>query len=433
VQVAALEPGPEAIALLAGLAGRVMSEAQALQVVALWQPQLAWVAGAEQAALLRAAGPTPDPGDRKAVLEDEFTATGVAPVLNASIPHAQQRVDQARALSERFVDLGEALRSGGLDGYRVRVITEVLVTLRPAHAARVEQDIVPVAATLSPARLRRRLHALARAVDPDWNTAMFTRARKGRRVTVTAEGQDGLVGLHAYLPPVEAIAVHQHLQHAAQTGPVGEGDRRDHDERMADAFTAAVLGSTPGDPTSPLTPNVTVNVFVPLPLLLGLRTALDTDPGSGSEGVAELDGYGALPVGLVRALAGDASWRRWVLEEVTGHLLDLGKHRYTPNRELDEYTRARDRYCRYPGCDQPATNGDLDHLEPFTHDRPPDDDDAPGGATSAANLAGQCRRHHRGKTFGYLTVTGEANGTLTWTDPNGHTNTTEPHNYNQGL
>ena len=144
-------------------------------------------------------------------------------------------------------------------------------------------------------------------------------------------------------------------------------------------------------------------------------------------------GYGALPVELVRALAGDASWRRWVLEPVTGHLLDLGKHRYRPNPELDEYVRARDRYCRYPGCNRLAANGDLDHVHAFNQQRAPDDDDAPGGCTCAANLAGQCRHHHRGKTFGVLRVTGDPNGTLTWTDKHGPVGETRPHNYNDGL
>jgi hypothetical protein len=179
-------------------------------------------------------------------------------------------------------------------------------------------------------------------------------------------------------------------------------------------------------------------VFTPLPLLLGLTEHLDVtgQPQAagrgGSEPVGELEGYGALPAGLIRQLAGDASWRRWVLEPVTGHLLDLGKHRYTPSPELAEYVRARDRYCRYPGCHRTARRGDLDHLDPYHQDRPPDDEDTPGGSTSATNLAAQCRHHHRGKTLGTFTVTGDPNDTLTWTDQHGQTGQTEPHDYNDG-
>jgi hypothetical protein len=142
----------------------------------------------------------------------------------------------------------------------------------------------------------------------------------------------------------------------------------------------------------------------------------------------EIEGLGELPAGLLRHLGNDVSWRRWVLEPVTGHLKDLGHQRYRPDPELDEYTRARDRYCRYPDCNRRAVNCDLDHLCPWCQAHPDQ-----GGSTSAANLAAECRRHHRGKTLRILTVTGDANSTLTWTDQHGHTDTTEPHNYLEGL
>jgi hypothetical protein len=441
LQVSALEPGPEAIALLHGLAGRRMTSQQSLRVAGLWQPQLAWVTGAEQAAVLRFAGPTPDPTDKKAVLDDGFVPNLLAPVLASTRDHAADRVVTARQLCEQFFDLGELLRCGELDAYRVRVISEVLNTLVTVEQVeRVQAQILPVAAGLSVRQLRRRLRKLAREVDPDWNTAMFAKARQGRRVTFSPEGQDGLVGMHAFLPPVEAIAVQHHLEKAAQTGPVTPEDERDHDERMCDALIGAVLGSTPGDPTTPMSPDVTVNVFIPAPLLLGLTRELEetgqgdaTGQAGDAEPAGELAGYGALPVGVIRSLAGDASWRRWVLEPVTGHLLDLGKHRYTPSPELAEYVRARDRYCRYPGCNRTAARGDLDHLDPYNHQRPPDDEQAPGGPTSASNLAAECRRHHRGKTLGRFQVTGDPNGTLTWTDQHGNTGQTRPHDYNEGL
>src|SRR5947199_1725678 len=59
-QVAALEPGPEAIALLHGLVGRAMDHGEQLRVIELWQPQKAWFEGVEQDAVLAYAGPIPD-------------------------------------------------------------------------------------------------------------------------------------------------------------------------------------------------------------------------------------------------------------------------------------------------------------------------------------------------------------------------------------
>ena len=403
------------------------------------------------------------------MLADEFNPGPLARVLGSTANHAFDRVFTARKLAAEFRDLGDLLRAGQLDPYRVHIILETLLTFPTLdHALAVQEQILPDAAGLSPTKLRKTLRRLAREVDPDWNTQMFTQARKARRIVFDDTAHDGLVGMHAYLPPVEALAMEQHLNKAAKTGPLDESDRRGHDERMTDALVGAVLGTTPGDPSTPMSPQVLVNVFVPLPTLLALRAALPTDTDTDAddrpdgeatvdteadtdthgeaivdtdtharhrhrneavaERMIEIEGLGPVPAGLLRQLGQDVSWRRWVLEPVTGHLQDLGHRRYRPDAALDEYARARDRYCRYPNCHRRAIRCDLDHLCAWCKAHPDQ-----GGRTSAANLATECRRHHRGKTLGILTVTGDANNTLTWTDQHGHTDTTQPHNYNNGL
>jgi long-chain acyl-CoA synthetase len=161
---------------------------------------------------------------------------------------------------------------------------------------------------------------------------MFAKARKTRRVGFDFRAQDGLVGFYAALPPVEALAMKDRLQQLAAVPaprparPAGDndhngdaGDGRCHDERMADALIASVLGAQPEDPTRPVTPQIQLQVLVPLATLLGLR-----------EDTAELVGYGDIPASMAREMAGDAAWQRWVHDDVTGHLLDQGKHTYPP-------------------------------------------------------------------------------------------------------
>jgi hypothetical protein len=93
--------------------------------------------------------------------------------------------------------------------------------------------------------------------------------------------------------------------------------------------------------------------------------------------------------------------------------------RYVPSRRLADFVRCRDLTCRFPGCDEPATNCDVDHTIPY-----------PAGPTCASNLKCLCRRHHLLKTFwggprGWRDRQSPA-GTVVWTAPSGQTYTTQP-------
>lgn len=88
---------------------------------------------------------------------------------------------------------------------------------------------------------------------------------------------------------------------------------------------------------------------------------------------------------------------------------------YRPPPTLDATIRARDLTCRFPGCRTKARYCDIDHGIPY-----------PAGATTAANLACLCRRHHRLKTHTRWRVTHRAGAVLEWTAPTGHTYLTYP-------
>ncbi len=217
----------------------------------------------------------------------------------------------------------------------------------------------------------------------------------------------------AFLPPVEGLAVKQHLDAAAKVTRADPEDRRCADERTADALIAAVLGSTLGDPTVPLTPKVRLNVLVPLPTLLGLR-----------EDTGELLGYGDLPAGVARELAADADWQRWVHDPVSGHLLDQGGYDYRVKAVLERFLVGRDRYCRFPGSARTAESSDLEHNEAFDLTG-----NGAGGSTSAANMCCVSRTPHRAKTHGDFKLRHHPDGTITWTTPLGRTYTTHPWDY----
>ena len=92
---------------------------------------------------------------------------------------------------------------------------------------------------------------------------------------------------------------------------------------------------------------------------------------------------------------------------------------YRPSKKLDEFVRARDLTCRFPGCNAPAEYCDVDHT--VAH---------PDGSTHPSNLKCLCRKHHLLKTFwtgpdGW-TDQQHPDGTITWTSPSGRTYTTYP-------
>ena len=93
--------------------------------------------------------------------------------------------------------------------------------------------------------------------------------------------------------------------------------------------------------------------------------------------------------------------------------------RYRPSKKLADFVRCRDMTCRFPGCQVPATNCDVDHTIPW-----------PCGPTAASNLKCLCRRHHLLKTFwggqsGWRDQQLD-DGTIIWTAPDGRTYITTP-------
>lgn len=99
---------------------------------------------------------------------------------------------------------------------------------------------------------------------------------------------------------------------------------------------------------------------------------------------AELDHVGPVQPEMAKRLACDASILRIVMAGPS-EPLDVGRRTPVVSPALRRAVIARDRCCRFPGCDRPATWCDAHHVVHW----------ADGGATSLGNLVLLCRRHHR--------------------------------------
>jgi hypothetical protein len=87
---------------------------------------------------------------------------------------------------------------------------------------------------------------------------------------------------------------------------------------------------------------------------------------------------------LARRLACDGAIWRLVLDPRTGLPLDVGRKMRIVPWWMRKAIRARDRTCRWPGCDVPSEWTDAHHLIPWWR----------GGLTTAEQIVSLCRYHH---------------------------------------
>lgn len=130
---------------------------------------------------------------------------------------------------------------------------------------------------------------------------------------------------------------------------------------------------------------------------------LDDLPGA-------LAGYGPIPAGLAREIAGDAVWRRVLTDPRSGALTDYGDTVYRPPQALADKVIAKHQRCRGPGCRLPAARCHLDHVIEF-----------PAGPTAEGNLGPLCAHSHLLKHETDWSCRQEPGGAYIWTSPTGRT------------
>ncbi|RKS80722.1 uncharacterized protein DUF222 [Motilibacter peucedani] len=410
-----------------------------------WDRALAWVTARREAALARAAVAveTMLPPALAARWQGEGAAAAeLAAALRISPRSIAGEVNRAERLLEAHPGTAWLLREGLVSPGHARAVREECAVLTdPALVAAVESTVLRKAPEQTAPELRRATRRAVARLDPDGEAERHELAVSESVGVSLVRLPDALVQITAVLPAPAGQAVMAGLDRLVDgllaeqlTGGARPGDtsepgsadglhpllagpgehtsglprRRLRADALALLMTAlddpdvlpSLVRSTPAQPA--------VHVTVSLETLLGLSDA----PG-------ELAGYGPVPAPMARALAADGAWRRLVTDPLTGTLVDLSPHTYRPGARLRAYVVAADQHCSHPGCSRPATDCDLDHIQPFDHDRP-----ERGGATTAVNLAPRCRRDHNVKTWFAWTVTRAPDGTLVHRTPLGRAYTT---------
>ena len=173
------------------------------------------------------------------------------------------------------------------------------------------------------------------------------------------------------------------------------------DQRLCDGFLEMMRSArSGGGGSSPFF----VVAHVPLAALL------DEDPTLSGE----LEDAGLVSIETLRRIACDATVTIAVDDDV-GHTMYEGRARRLPSDAQRREVKRRDRHCRFPGCTN-VTFTNAHHIRPWK----------PDGRTDIDNLALLCEYHHRRVHSREWTLSGDANGELTFVGPTGRAMTSRP-------
>ncbi|WP_406816089.1 HNH endonuclease signature motif containing protein [Mycobacterium sp. M23085] len=380
-----------------GVAARAENRAAAAQLVAigeLFSYRLSRCSETEQWAV-----------DTEAAVSAE-----VAAELRIGQGLAASRVRYARAMRERLPQVGAVFAAGDIDYrmfqtmvFRTDLITdpEVLGAVDGVLAAHVTRW-----PSLSQGRLAAQVDKVVARADAD-----AVRRRKQRvadREIWMADAGDGLWHLEGSLLSPDAHALDQRLNALAAT--VCEHDPRSREQRRADALGALAAGADRLGCRCGRSDCAAGKRRAAGPVVVHVIAEQSTLGGGQAPGV-EMGAGGLIPPELLAEVAASAKLVPLV------HPGDAPPEPgYLPSKALADFVRCRDLTCRWPGCDRPATDCDLDHTIPY----------ADGGPTHASNLKCLCRTHHLVKTFWGWRDTQLRDGTLILTSPTGQIYVTIP-------
>ena len=370
-------------------------------------------------------------------------AAQLACALNLGHGRAIEQIELAVGVHDRFPKLGARFLAGDIPAWTVTVILErtELVT-DPTALAELDTALAERAAKwgpLSKYKLKQAVDTWVDRYDPD-AVKRTQHSSRGRYFTVGSHTDAaGTTSVHGRMSVSDAAL----LEHRVATFARGvcPDDPRTLDQRRSDAAGAISAGATflacrcdnpecaakgdDGRASSFVIHVVADRESIDAdqdPLLHGAEPREDAAtpgpetpetprPAPRPKPALIYTARGAmLPAPMLAELIAHGAAVRFV-GDPTGT-----EDHYRPSAKLQEFIRARDLTCRFPGCDRPADTADIDHTVPW-----------PTGVTHPANTKCYCRLHHLLKTFwtGW-SDTQYPDGRVTITTPTGHTYTTHP-------
>ncbi|KRF08439.1 hypothetical protein ASH00_01560 [Arthrobacter sp. Soil782] len=371
---------------------------------------------------------------------ESLAAAEIGPVLRIPDASAGKLIEQSKLLVNFFPATVEALQLGKISRRHALTVAQESCGVPEQEIPDFEEQLLEIARGTTVAKLTNRARRLRERMHPEALTVRREKKVRERSVAVDPAG-DGMAWLSAYLPAEQAYGIMHRIDVTARTLN-GPDEPRTLGQLRADVFSDLLTHTCASDPTT-TTANrqpalgsgassgascapspgssggssagsfsdgyrgVAARVFVTVPVMTLL----------GGDEPAELDGYGPIDQDTARKLAGHApSFTRLLTHPESGAVLSVGRTRYKPPKDLQDWVRVRDKTCRHPGCNRTAVRCEIDHTTPWSQ----------GGETCADNLGAFCKRHHLFKTMGFWKHQQPVEGTIVSTSLTGRTYTTRP-------
>lgn len=400
-------PSAELARELGGLVPADADDPSLVEIVAAWERVVSWATAGQASAVAELVRRARGPREEGFVADELAAATGVTPRAGRVL------VERAVALM-RAPEVHDALADGTLTVRKADTLCRATAHLPLGHAAIVHDAVLAHGSGLTAPQIRATARRVELELDPTAADRRHEAARRTRAVWMEP-AEDCMAFVHAYLPATDAMRVMTAVDAVAATA--GRDDDRGVDARRADALVDVLrrvldraVGPDGADlPVSPRR-RPHLNVTLNLSTLLGLRQ----DP-------AVLAGYGPIGARMAREVAAQGAWTFTMVDPRTGEVLQRASKGYRPSPTVLQAVLDRTPTCTFPGCGVAASWCDIDHITPYDHGRPDQEQ------TRTDRLHPLCRHHHVMKTHGHWTPTRDAaTGVTTWQSRTGQVYTRDP-------
>ncbi|PQZ89710.1 hypothetical protein CQ016_02300 [Arthrobacter sp. MYb222] len=336
------------------------------------------------------------------VINSNFVAES-AVALRESVRKASKRMFHAKGLRHACKATLAALAAGEITVKAAHDIVKYSQDLSPEQVGRMEENLLPLARTACDETVYQRARRFHDRMNPNSAENRQKNAFAARNLKVWNE-ENGMATLQLHHRADVIHSIRNSIKQAAAQ-ITDSKDLRTQTQVEADVLADVYLHGWPGMEGMPLKPRVAITIPA-IEMLVNPARAL-----------ADLEGYGPIPIGVALEIAADApSFQRVLTDPWTGAAIDVEPKKYRPSQGLRDLLRYRDQHCGFPGCRRLPDRSEIDHIEAYGQ----------GGHTTRQNTHLLCKQHQMYKHALGWKVFACPDGSKTWVSPHGLRSITVP-------